>query len=80
MGLKVVTGSLYLRSFISYQGAETTCLEQKLGMWLASVQNLLGVDFLHLQTAYAELQKSLHQESSFVHRFTPDIGSAFGKV
>ena len=41
---------------------------------------MYGVAENHPQTAYAGLQKSLHQEWAFVQRVTPDIGTAFQPV
>ena len=44
------------------------------------METLAGVSHKHPQSAYAGLQKSLHQEWAFVHRDTPGIGDAFGPV
>ena len=41
------------------------------------VETLTGVYRKHLQSIYTGLQKSLHQEWSFVKRVTPFIGDAF---
>ena len=41
---------------------------------------LAGVAHNHPKSAYAGLQKSLHQEWYFVQRVTPGVGDAFGQV
>ena len=45
-----------------------------------SVKTLAGVARKHPHSAYAGLQKSLHQEEAFVQWFTPGIGEEFGPV
>ena len=62
MGLKVVTGSLYLGRFIGDQGTETMCKEENIERWVATVRTLSEVTRNHLQADYAGLQKSLKQE------------------
>ena len=44
MGLKVVAVSRCLGTFIGDQGAETTCLKEKVEVWSVSVRTLSGVD------------------------------------
>ena len=44
------------------------------------VQTLLGVARKHLQTGYAGLHKSPHQEWAFAQRVTPKIGYSFNQV
>ena len=52
----------------------------KVAGWTESVETLAGVSRKHPQSAYARLQKSLHQEWAFVYRVTPGIGNNFGPV
>ena len=44
------------------------------------MRTLAGVALKHMQSAYDGLQKSLQQVCSFMQRFTPGIGDAFGLV
>ena len=80
IGMKVVTGSLYLISFIGDHGAEATCLEETMEGWAALVRNLSGVDHWHLYTSHTLLQRSLQHEYGFVHKVATNIGDAFGPV
>ena len=48
--------------------------------WTKSVAILAGVAQKHLQSAYAGLQKLLHQDWAFVQRVTPAVGDSFGPV
>ena len=80
MGLKVVTGSCYLRGFIGDEAAEKSWLSGNVEGWAESVGTLAGVSHKHPQFTYAGLQKSLHQEWEFVQQVTPGIGEAFGLV
>ena len=48
--------------------------------WLALVATLDGVTRQNLQTAYAGLQKSLHQQCAFMQRIISDIGVDFQVV
>ena len=59
MGLKVVTRRRYLGKFSGNKGAEAMWLEEKVEVWSELVQTLLGVALWKLQTAYADMQKSL---------------------
>ena len=51
MGLKVVTGSCYLGSFIGNREAETTWLAEKVQGWIELVRTLSGVAHKHPQYA-----------------------------
>ena len=51
MGLKAVTGRIYLVGFIGDQGAETMCLEEKVEGREEPVRTLLGVDCNHPHTS-----------------------------
>ena len=66
MGLKVVMGSRYLGGFIGEGEADKSLLAGKVARWTDSVETLAGVSRKHPQSAYARLQKSLHQEWAFV--------------
>ena len=55
-------------------------LADKIMGWAESVETLAGVSRKHPQSAYAGLQKSLHQEWAFLQQVTPCIGDAFGPV
>ena len=48
--------------------------------WMESVNILARVTQKHPQSAYAGLQKSLHQEWAFVQRVTQGVGDAFVPV
>ena len=61
MGLKLVTGSRYLRGFIGEGEAEKSWLEGKVAGWVESVETIARVSCKHPQSAYAGLQKSLQQ-------------------
>ena len=76
MGVWLVTGSRYLGSFISEQESEKDLSEEKVTGWKYLVEVLARVVRRLLQTAYAGLQKSLHQEWDFVQRSTQHIGEA----
>ena len=78
MGIKLVTGHRYLWGYIVDREAEGGWLTDKITGWAESVETLARVSCKHLQSAYAGLQKSLHQEWAFVQRVTPGIGDAFG--
>ena len=80
MGIKVVTGNIYLGWIIGESDAENIWLAGKVTGWAESVETLTGVSRKHPQSAYAGLQKSLHQEWSFVQQVTPSIGNTFGPV
>ena len=79
-GMQVVTGSRYLRGFVGTETAQAWWFEEKVvgGQYLVSI--LAGVAHWPPQTAYAVLQKYLHQEWDFVQCATPDIGMAFQPV
>ena len=55
-------------------------MADKITGWAESVDNLARVSCKYPQSAYAGLQKSLHQEWAFVQQVTPGIGDAFGMV
>ena len=59
MGLHLVTISRYPGACIGNQAAEMEWLEGKVQDWTASVDIMERVVHIHLQTAYAGLQKSL---------------------
>ena len=75
--MTVVTRSLYLGSFIGDWYTDTTWLNDKVHGWAELARALMGVARKHLQSDYAELQKSLQQEWAFVKWVTPEIGNAF---
>ena len=62
MGLKIVMGSRYLGGFIRDGETEKRWLAGKVEGWEESVRTLAWVYRKHLQSAYAGLHKSLHQE------------------
>ena len=53
MGMKVVTGSLYLGDLIGDREAETTYLDKKVQGWTELERMLLGVDHKHPQSDYS---------------------------
>ena len=55
-------------------------MADKITGWAESMETLSGFSCNNPQSAYAGLQKSLHQEWEFVQRVTPGIGDAFGLV
>ena len=80
IGMKVVTGSRYLGSFIGNRESETTWLDEKVKGGTELVRLLLWVPRKHPKSAYAGMQKSLQHEWALVKWATPDIGDAFGPV
>ena len=62
------------------KAAQDLWLGEKLEGLRDSVATLAGVACRHPQTAYAGLQKSLHQEWDFVQRITSYIGMKFQVV
>ena len=66
MGIKIVTGSWYLGSFIRDRAANEIWLVEKVHGWTESVKTLPGISRKHPQSAYTGLQKSLQQEWVFV--------------
>ena len=77
MGSQVVTGHQYLGGFIGDREVEKKWLAGKITGWAESLETLTGVCHKHPQSAYAGLQKSLHQEWAFVQRVNLGIGDAF---
>ena len=77
LGIKVVTGHHYLGVYIEDKEAEGRWLAEKIKRWTESVEILSGVSRKHPHSAYAELQKSLQQEWSFLQWVTPGISDAF---
>ena len=63
--LQVVTGRRYLRGFIGNPSVESAWLDEKVRSWLYLVETIAGVEYGHLQAAYAGLQKYLQQEWDF---------------
>ena len=55
-------------------------LEEKVGGWKDLVAVMSGVAGKHPKTAYAGLNKSLHQECDFVQRVTSNIGTEFQPI
>ena len=60
--------------------AEKIWLARKDEGWAVSVGILSGASLKHPQSAYARLQKSLHQEWAWVQRVTPVILDDFDLV
>ena len=75
MGIKVVTGHIYLGGLIGDIEAEKLWLSRKVTAWVESVDTRN-----HPQSAYAGPNKSLQQECAFVQQVTTGIGEAFGPV
>ena len=59
MGIKIMTGSRYLRGFVGEKETERQWVRTKVERWAESVKTLAGVARKHPQSAYAGLQKSL---------------------
>ena len=79
-GLQIVTGGRYLGDLVSTKAAQDHFLGDKVEGWQDSVENLARVARRHPQTAFAGLQKSLHQEWSFVQHVTIEIEVAYQVV
>ena len=62
IGIKVVTGKIYLGGSIMKSEAENIWMDRKVEGWAEYVETLAGVSRKHLQSAYAGMQKSLQQE------------------
>ena len=71
---------LLLQGLCRIKGGAGYLAGGKLEGWRDSVATLARVARRHPQTAYAGLQKSLHQECAFVQRVTPDTGMDFQMV
>ena len=68
LGIRLLTGHRYLGGYIGDGEAEKEWLREKRQGWTESAKILAGVALKHPQSAYAGLQKSLHQEWAFVQR------------
>ena len=48
--------------FVGDRTAEDSWLEEKVQVWIESMKTLSGVSCKHLQSDYADMQKSVRQE------------------
>ena len=55
-------------------------MKENITGWAESVEILSRVSRKHPQSAYAGLQKSIHQKCSLVQRVTPGISNDFSLV
>ena len=80
MGVRVVTGRLYLRGFIGEKESDKAWLSEKVVGWTHLVEVLAGVAIWHPQKYYDGLQKYLHQEWALVQHVTPHTGEELHPV
>ena len=80
VGIKVVTGSRYLWGFIGEGEAEKSCLVGKVVGWSKFVETIAGVSRKNPRSAYAGLQKPIHQKWAFLQWVNLGIGNAFSLV
>ena len=65
-GLQIIMVIMYLGVFVGMEASKSWLLNEKVDGWQDLVAIMAGVEVKHPQTAYAGLQKSLHQEWDFV--------------
>ena len=66
--------------FVGTDAVQAWWIEVKVEGWRYLVDIMAGVACKHPYSAYAGIQKSLHQGRAFFQRVTPNIGKAFQTV